>query len=311
MTSIADRLNLARRELLDLGLRNTLLNYRLTKSRGVQIVDTPAEDVLRWLVSEGRALGFIAAKESVPGNPTEDLAGKPALYTAHDEKALQTRLLASYYAARTHIEERGVNILFVAIGMQHWFEDRSSDKELRAPLVLVPVELKRTSARERFTLSYNEEDVEDNLSLATKLKSITYPELPDVEELELNTYLREIAGSVSGQARWRVAPDEIALGFFSFAKFLMYRDLEAGNWCTKENPDGTPILAAMIRDGFRNEPASVPDDAYLDRMMAPNALGQVVDIDSSQVLAMIDVRARRNLVIQGPPGTASRRRSRI
>ena len=83
----------------------------------------------------------------------------------------------------------------------------------------------------------------------------------------------------------------------------MYRDLEPGHWCTNENPDGTPVLAAMIRDGFRNEPATISDDAYLDEVMAPDALNQVVDMDSSQALAMFDVRTGRNLVIQGPPGT--------
>lgn len=143
VTSIAERLNLTRRDLLDLGLRNTLLNYRLTKSRGVQIVDNRAEDVLRWLVRERRSLHFIAAKQTdlfeVTVNAAEGSRDKPALYTAHDEKAQQGRLLATYYAARTHIEERGVNILFVAIGMLHWFEDELSDKELRAPLLLVSV----------------------------------------------------------------------------------------------------------------------------------------------------------------------------
>src|SRR5262245_2234356 len=39
MSTIATRLDAARRDLLDLGLRNTLLNYRPLRSRGVEVVD--------------------------------------------------------------------------------------------------------------------------------------------------------------------------------------------------------------------------------------------------------------------------------
>ncbi len=309
-SSIAERLNASRRDLLDLGLRNSLLNYRLPKSRGAQVSTVGSADVFRWLVEEERSLDFVPASllrsdelidEVAPGK-----SAKPALPTSHDEKNLQTRLLATYYAARTHIEERGVNILFVAIGMLHWFEDDVSQKELRAPLLLIPVELERTTAREKFKVKFNGEDVEENLSLATKLKSdfgIRFPEIPEADALDVRDYLSKVATAVAGQERWRVEPDEIAVGFFSFAKFLMYRDLEPAAWCTKEVPDASPILAALIRDGFRNEAAGAPDDGFLDEAMAPDALSQVIDVDSSQALAMLDVRSGRNVVIQGPPGT--------
>lgn len=307
--SITERLLASRRDLLDLGLRNTLLNYRLPRSRGAQVVGCKASDVYRWLITDAQTLEFIPANaeqasSSLLADPEK--GAKVAFPTPHDEKNLQSRLLATYYAARTHIEERGLNILFVAVGVLHWFEDDSSDRELKAPLLLIPVQLERTSAREKFKLTYNEEDIEANLSLATRLRNdfeIRYPDLPDSDELNVEEYLNAIATEVQGQQRWRVEPDEIALGFFSFAKFLMYRDLEPSAWCSEENPDGSKILAALIRDGFRNEPAGSAENAYLDKVIAPDVLNQVVDADSSQAVAMLDVRAGRNLVIQGPPGT--------
>ena len=309
MSSIAERLMASRRDLLDLGLRNTLLNYRLPRSRGAQIVGCKASDVYRWLVADRRTLDFIPAKDE-PSNgflfPDSKEGSRAAFPTPHDEKNLQSRLLATYYAARTHIEERGLNILFVAVGMLHWFEDDSSEKEIRAPLLLIPVKLERTSAREKFNLSYNDDDIEANLSLATRLNSdfgLHYPDLPDSDELDVDDYLNAVSAEIRGQQRWRVEPDEISLGFFSFAKFLMYRDLEPSAWCSQENPDGSPILAALVRDGFRNEPSGSPDDAYLDKAIAPDVLSQVIDADSSQAVAMLDVRSGRNLVIQGPPGT--------
>ena len=58
--SIAKSLDRARKELLDLGLRNSLLNYRTPTSRGVDIAGGDADQVYRWLVTERRELPFRA-----------------------------------------------------------------------------------------------------------------------------------------------------------------------------------------------------------------------------------------------------------
>jgi len=302
--SIAKRLDVARKELLELGLRNTLLNYRLTKARGAEVNGAKAEEVFQWLVRDGRKLSFLHTAAVVEWR----VAGEwpPALPTSHEEKPLQSRLLATYYAARTHLEERGVNILFIAVGMLHWYEEDTSDRELRAPLLLIPVELERTSASEKFTVRYDEEDVEGNISLREKLRGdfgIDLPEFPDVEELDLNDYVDAIEGEIRGQKRWRIERDEVALGFFSFSKFLMYKDLEPSNWCDKDNPDASPLIAGLLRDGFEADAGGVSEDQYLDELIAPDVLNQVTDVDGSQALAMLDVRGGRNLVVQGPPGT--------
>lgn len=44
------------------------------------------------------------------------------LQTNYTKKQLEQRLLNTYYAARTYIEEQGVNILFIAFGMLQWYE---------------------------------------------------------------------------------------------------------------------------------------------------------------------------------------------
>src|SRR5277367_4802328 len=55
---LAAILNDVRKELLDLGLRNPLLNYRLLKSRGLEVVDERPTDVFRLLVVEGKRFSF-------------------------------------------------------------------------------------------------------------------------------------------------------------------------------------------------------------------------------------------------------------
>src|ERR1039457_434580 len=55
-----------RKDLLDLGLRNPLLNYRLLKSRGLETAGTSASDVFQSLVTEGHELEFLSAHGAVP-----------------------------------------------------------------------------------------------------------------------------------------------------------------------------------------------------------------------------------------------------
>src|SRR5689334_15518801 len=57
---LAGKLEAARRELLDLGLRNTLLNYRSLRARGIDIIDEKPVEVFRLLVCEEKHFTFLA-----------------------------------------------------------------------------------------------------------------------------------------------------------------------------------------------------------------------------------------------------------
>jgi very-short-patch-repair endonuclease len=83
----------------------------------------------------------------------------------------------------------------------------------------------------------------------------------------------------------------------------MYRDLDPATW-PKLNPlNKNPLICALLREGF---PAS---DSLLNPEETEEAIRRlagdcfVLDADSSQSLAIEEVRRGRNLVIQGPPGT--------
>lgn len=120
-----------RKDLLDLGLRNPLLNYRLLKSRGVETAGANASDTFHSLVIEGQELEFVSARGVVPKKqllledgeeaaPTDEKAWRnlPAeqqalwgfaeipegyLVAVHGKNELESRLLATFYTARTSI----------------------------------------------------------------------------------------------------------------------------------------------------------------------------------------------------------------
>ncbi|MDE0426788.1 MAG: DUF3320 domain-containing protein [Candidatus Poribacteria bacterium] len=319
MNPIKIKLNEARTELLDLGLRNPLINYRLLKARGVEIIDESPPDTYQILVQDRKAMSFLPKQESEEDDillfENDDGENDSARYTdtklqtSHASTELQKRLLNTYYTARTGIEEQGVTTLYLALGMLEWYESESSEILRRAPLILVPVEINRTSVRASFRVQYTEEDIGTNLSLQEKLKAefgIQLPDLPeadDIDQSNLQNYFRAVSETINSIKRWSVDASAITLGFFSFAKFLMYCDLDTNNW-----PDNVltehPVLRSVLGNGFR-EPKSSIDDSVpnVDKHLMPANTCHVVDADSSQALAIHDVSQVRNLVIQGPPGT--------
>jgi very-short-patch-repair endonuclease len=334
-----DLIDCNRRELLDLSTRNRLLSIPVgsKSARVIHLYDELTPEIFRILVEEKKAMSFLPGKYSAAagapkkngGNvvaeedpeevelpqPDDDVevSNGPAkrhtdvrLQTALTSEGLQSRLLSLYRDAQTMIEEQGVNVLYLALGQLKWFEADAPDTPRFAPLILVPVELVRAGASDRFKIIVREEDVQENLSLEAKMKAdfgIILPAFPETDDLDPEKYLGSVTKAVAANLKWEVLPNAMTLGFFSFAKFLMYRDLDSENW-----PEPTRLLAQqlitnLMVDGFPSEASPFADDVHIDEIIPADKLDHVVDADATQTLAIELVRRGRNLVVQGPPGT--------
>jgi len=334
MSSIADQLDEARKdELLDLTLRNPLISHRTLKSRGAEVIDERPAEVYRILVEEGRKMSFLEVsedeKEELEGDKEEYemIFGQPdeeeessdttgtaerhtdtKLQTPYTSKQLQKRLRGSYYHAQRSIEEEGINTLFLALGMLRWYRSSSADKERKAPILLVPVELNRTDVQGRFRVEYLGEEIGGNLSLKAFLEGefgIDWPLPPDPqdEELDLRKYAGRVRDAIQHMDRWYVDEHAIELGFFSFSRFLMYEDLDVENWPEGERPDEHPVLQKLLGKGFEATEPSFEENGRLDKHLGPEDTYHVVDADSSQTEAILSVKEGNDLVLQGPPGT--------
>lgn len=317
---IFPKLEAARKELLDLGMRNTLLNYKVPKARGLQIVQEQSVSLYQILVKQNKAMTFLGRPGKKETDDEEEMPELPPLseaelreayndtrlQTNESEQKLQTRILNTYYAARTSLEEQGVNTLFLSLGMLNWFEKGNDEEVRKAPLILVPVALERSSAGERFRLRYTGGEIGTNLSLQAKMMAdfnISIPDLPEEEDLEVAGYFNLIREHIGHLQNWKVEADAIELGFFSFGKFMIYHDLDSSEWPEHKNPVDHPILQSLFGTGFTEPQPTVGEEHKLDRETEAGQLMQVVDADSSQVIAMLAVHEGRNMVIQGPPGT--------
>ena len=266
---------------------------------------------------EDTADTLAVAEEADPAtSPKEEAQAFPAassnpqkLQTRLSSSRLESRLLSIYLAARSSIEEQGVNTLFLAEGLLSWSEPEAPKKFYQAPLILIPVELERTNARERFRLRHDGGDLGFNLSLAERLRAearIELPELPEADDLDVNAYFDAVALAIQDRLGWEVKRESVALGFFSFGKFLMYQDLNEASWPEAGRPAHHPILQSLLGEGFQEKSADIEpidENTLIDPYFDPKTSRQVVDADSSQRLALLDFQHGRNLVIQGPPGT--------
>lgn len=329
------KLDRARTELLDLSARNRLLNVpRYSKtSRTIEIIDEKTAEIYRLLVKEGRSFTFVPgrvvqkagseeqgdeeldAEELADLSQPDDEADEKGVFSRHVDTKLQTRLtsvtlqkklLDFYLDARTLEEEQGINILFLALGTLKWVDPNNAKNIRYAPLILVPVVLERGSAKDRFKLKARTEDIIANLSLETFLERVHALRLPiftDGEDFDPASYLQAVSETISLKPGWSVQPDDIILGFFSFAKFLMYVDLDPKAWPAGGSIVDRPLIRSLMAEGFPSQDHLVPEGGFIDDHISPREMLHIVDSDSSQSLAIYDARANRNLVIQGPPGT--------
>ena len=329
MSDLAPILERERRALLDLTARNRLLNTprRGRRAATVAIVGQSSAELFEALVRERAVMGFRprAASagdvgSSVPEDdpfaalaPPEEFESDGRAEERHDlwlqtelpPERLQSRLFRLHYGARSCHEERGINALYLALGFLEWYETPEAEEPRFAPLILVPACLERANALERFRITCADEEIVGNASLIEKLKigfGLDLPE-PDADRLDPAAYLARAERAVRREPRFRVHRDDAVLGLFSFAGLLMYRDLDPANWPADMALEERPLLRALLAEGFRDQPEGVPDEASLDDVVGPHEAAHVLDADSSQSIAIEEVRRGRDLLIQGPPGT--------
>lgn len=219
----------------------------------------------------------------------------------------ETRLTTALYnmrsRARTALEEQGVNVLFLSFGILNW-TDPATHEAVRSPLLLVPVQLERTSVTQPFALQVRDEDMLLNPTLTYKLYSdfrIQLPRLPDESETLLpDAFLNTLRETLQPLPAWTIT-SEVYLELFSFEKLVMVRDLEAH----EAEIAAHPILQALAGDISRlpAPPPDLPRANELDEKTEPLKTFQVLDADSSQQVAIEWSKRGASFVIEGPPGT--------
>ena len=279
-------------KLLDLTLRNRLLNVRESK----QVLPLVCRDI-------GLVEDRLAKSAEIPvtlGDPAEDLlvSGCTAPETAK-------RLKLLYRLAKTDLEESGVNTLFLALGFLHWKPKASGDKTYRAPLVLVPVKLVRKSMTDIRLARFDDETMA-NATLVEFLRTEFHLSVKGIDPLptdesgvNLTAVLDAFRTAVAGQDGWSVTR-EVALGQFSFGKFVMWKDLTSRLDVLRRHPLVNHLIEG--KGDFDDGVNVFPPEEIGEHLDTKN-LYCPLSADSSQLTAVLYSRLGKTFVLHGPPGT--------
>jgi DNA polymerase III delta prime subunit len=319
--AISRVLEAARRKLLDTGTRNRLIHVNRANSRAncLNIINERADAVHGLLRLQNRKMRFKAMGKDRGGDGQDMLLALPepdipdgadrltdtVLETPLGPEALARRLLRLATDAKTAEEEQGLNILYLAIGFLQWRESPSSETAREAPLILLPVQLTRNERSSTYDIQCRDDDIATNLPLQQRLRTdfgISLPEIEESEDWRPSDYFAKVRDAVSSQPGWTLDADGMQLGFFSFAKLLMHRDLDPSTW-----PEGAfaenNLLRGLLAEGFEAPDAIFGPEDRLDELLDPAEIVQVIDADASQTKVIEEVRRGSSLVVQGPPGT--------
>ena len=292
----ATKLRLWERKLLDLSLRNNLLNMRLGKNA----FPFEAKDIAELEDELDMGKEFMLEQKELKGRNSEShkacLDGR--VVTELD------KVKGIYRAVRTNLEESGVNTLFLTLGTLHWNEHEGG-RVYAAPILLVPVDMVPVK-KQGYAIRKRDEDVMLNATLMELLKQQfdinvegVSPLPQDAHGIDVSLVLHEVREAVKEQSGWEVVEDSV-LGIFSFSKFVMWNDIHRHGAAVMENP----IIRSLVEGRLMMEADAEPVDARtMDVNTRPDALAVPVDADSSQLEAMVESEQGRSFILYGPPGT--------
>ena len=317
------RLERWQRKLLDLSARNPLLNHRSTKTSlslispeagrledklagGAQIsihsVPQPtsqAQDEELHLQRTGEVITQEYAREALEKNQV--LVDLPSA-------ELSRRAVAIYRKAQTALQEGGANTLYFALGFLLWKPNEKDSRRFRAPLILLPVTLIRESVRSGVRILAHDDEPRFNTTLLEMLRKDFQIDIrgldgalpEDLSGVDVNGVWNNVRKAVKDAPGFEVVED-VVLGLFSFAKYLMWKDLVDRTEALRSNA----IVKHLIdtpRDPYPSAVAFV-DGADIDRRYKPSDLLAPLPTDSSQMAVIATADAGKDFVIIGPPGT--------
>ncbi len=299
-------------QLLDLGKRNRMINYRETKRATLKLIEPKFEELFKRVAIDEEELTFQSPIDKISDIRTYSVLSLleslscPIPVNIGDIKAegsileRQKTLKQLRSKSRLALDEQGTNILYMVSGFVEWREKNdASSTWIKSPLILVPVSLVLESINSPYILKKYEDDIVVNPTLSYLFErdyGIVLPSF-DPDEESIIEYMDKMEKLVDRKG-WRIIREN-SIGLVSFLKINMYKDL-----CNNEEEvKNNPIIRAFA--GENSEISNIPLELYNFNHDNTPAMDiyQVVNADSSQQDAILLSRKGISFVMQGPPGT--------
>lgn len=310
------------RKLLDFSLRNNLINIRLGK-RVIPFISFEIDHLEDHLQSgDNYQILPSPTKSKIEPNDTglydssvwkeslEELViserNNKKIRSYLTENELYDSLKFVYRTSRTAIEENGANSLFLVLGVLKWYGSDKSVKPHFAPILLLPVEIIRRGGTSGYIIRSRDEEIILNITLVELLKqqfhinlSVLNPLPKDDNGIDVKKVFAIIRTCIRHMKGWNVV-EESMLGLFSFNKFVMWNDIHSNADKLRENA----IIASLMENRILwQETVPEADAREMDKNYMPDRFSIPVDVDSSQLEAVIESGEGKSFILHGPPGT--------
>ena len=326
-----------RKRLLDLTGRNKLLNYKHSGSNAkskrqsfLRIVDEIPELIIERLESE-KSFELISKPQDKEYSVDLKLISEiDSLSQDQKDNKIQVLEELDIFEPscdklindnRLSNQERGINVLQIAIGFLSWFESKGiiSEEERLSPLLLYPVEIiKRRSIKGyKYDIQSTGEDIKINTTLWRKLEEEEGLKLPELNiDDEGNILIKDLFEELRYLLKKRNSKDKkenwslknwSTIGLFSFSNISIYNDLDFANW------EGNPLEEKEILKSFiQGTPCSKVEsmgslELFQDQEESQFSIDEIpnliADADSTQYAVIKKSIEGKSLVVQGPPGT--------
>ena len=295
------------RRLLDLSLKNNLLNFRY-KSDCIHVVTAdiaaflhgmengdkfnvlPNAEPIKDAAFFGGSAGVRALKELI------DIEMSSGIVRTYDGPSVLNEHASSLIRkARTAEEEAGANTLCLALGFLKWKHD--DEKEFKfAPIALLPVTLRRTK-QQGVTMTKGE-DITVNTTLLEFLKQEFGIDIRGMEDknLSVSEMIALFRAKTANMKGWAVTED-VYVAQFTFARYAMWSDVKNNISRYRDNP----LIASLISNSNKlaGNKLSGADEDTAD----PCDILVPLPCDSSQFEAVAESARGTTFVLHGPPGT--------
>ncbi len=301
------------RKLLDLGMRNTLINLRLTKTQLPLL--TNSLDELENALADGSDFTILSkpadwhmdtfsfetlAEQGAAGIIKAEFDNK-RLRSVLTENELSKTIKELYRTAKAALEENGANTLYLALGMLRWFETKRSTKARYAPIILVPIEMVRKSAAQGYVIRLRDDEPQMNITLLEKLKQDFGIVVKGVDPLpcdehgvDIRRVLTIMRKAVMEQAHWDVL-ETASIGIFSFSQFVMWNDIR--------NRTDDLLRNKVVRSLMEGKLCWDAQPLEIGQRVSENNVLLPMPADASQLYAIQAACNGESFVLHGPPGT--------
>lgn len=312
-------------KLLDLDMRNNLINTRLTRS-GVQIL---SDDVTALFNSfsttpqfglfplsskpeNGKKVIAFETVKSQMSDTLQSLSMRNLLATASLNGKPEENIIALARKSNSEVEESGSNPLYLAVGAIQWFDNEKAAKAQStsyfSPILLIPAVLPRHRNGPYFQIHLDMDGIQFNTTAFEYFRrnlDLDFSEFNHLfddksKPIDLQKIYNTIRHKIASKLNWSVMDDFLALSLFSFAHFVMWTDMKDYQEQFLKNPVVKSFVTGQKE--WEDNPLEIAPKE-IDDKISPEDLAIPLSADSSQIKAVISSLQGESFILDGPPGT--------